>query len=68
MEWLPGINLYGEGIFFQLNMETLDKWAAIVRDSDRYRAMYQRIPAGSAMQKVFSEPYVLLHTLSHLLI
>lgn len=67
-EWLPGINLYGEGIFFQLNMETLDKWAAIVRDSDRYRAMYQRIPAGSAMQKVFSEPYVLLHTLSHLLI
>lgn len=67
-EWLPGINLYGEGIFFQLNMETLDKWAAIVRDSDQYRAMYQRIPAGSAMQKVFSEPYVLLHTLSHLLI
>lgn len=67
-EWLPGINLYGEGIFFQLNMETLDKWVATVRDSDRYRAMYQRIPAGSAMQNVFSEPYVLLHTLSHLLI
>lgn len=67
-DWLPGINLYGEGIFFQLNMDTLDKWAAIVRNSDRYRAMYQRIPAGSAMQKVFSEPYVLLHTLSHLLI
>ncbi len=67
-EWLPGINLYGEGIFLQLNMETLSKWADMIRNSGRYRVMYERIPVGSAMQKVFSEQYVLLHTLSHLLI
>ena len=64
--WIPGINLYGEGIFLKLNINMIHKW--IEQVGNRYDKMYNRIPPGSPVIKYFSEQYVLLHTLSHLLI
>ena len=66
VDWLPGINLYGEGIFFQINADTLEEWEKQVHG--HYNDMYNRIPTGSSMRKIFSDQYVCLHTLSHLLI
>ena len=66
IDWLPGINMNGEGVFFKLNTKTLDKWLSTV--NDRYKDMQERIPETSFMNKYFSPQYVLLHTLSHLLI
>lgn len=66
INWLPGINLNGEGIFFKLDANMVNKWLSLVKD--RYKEMENRIPPASSMNKYFSPQYVLLHTLSHLLI
>lgn len=64
--WLPAVEMLGEGIFLQLREDTLEKWERQVH------ARYDRMAAKLAESNVgcpnFSSRYVLLHTLSHLLI
>ena len=71
--WLPAIQLIGEGIFIELNSEEIKKWKANVseRKQPRYQKMKNNLmldPTGRKLKEKFSEQYVLLHTLSHLLI
>lgn len=64
--WLPAIEMRGEGIFIVLNEERLKEWED--KNSDRYVEMGKRLGNMNIGKGMFSARYVLLHTLSHLLI
>ncbi len=70
LNWLPAIELFGEGIFIQLNEGKVQEWEA--RNKDRYASMAKRHEnaewIGGGMFDESHPRYVLLHTLSHLLI
>ncbi|MDK2887266.1 MAG: hypothetical protein PWP72_143 [Thermoanaerobacter sp.] len=67
-DWLPAVELKGEGIFIKLKEERLVEWeerpAVIARYSIPRFADHYLARKGSG----FSPRYVLLHTLAHLLI
>lgn len=65
-DWLPAIELLGEGFFITLNADAIDEWAA--RAGGRYESMRKHLEKSSVKCSSFSPRYVLLHTLSHLLI
>lgn len=64
--WLPAIEMLGEGIFIVLNENKLKAWEA--ENRDRYAEMEERLGNMNLGKGMFSARYVLLHTLSHLLI
>lgn len=64
--WLPAIEMRGEGIFIALNKEKLNEWE--IRNEGRYDEMRKRLGDMNIGKGMFSPRYVLLHTLSHLLI
>lgn len=64
--WLPAIELRGEGIFIRLNSEELAKWEAL--NQNAYMGMEANLKASFMKINNFSPRYVLLHTLSHMLI
>lgn len=71
--WLPAIQLIGEGIFIELNQKKLQEWITFVSEgkNPRYNKMKENLmkdPMNGKLKEKFSEQYVLLHTLSHLLI
>ena len=70
-DWLPAIEVYGEGIFFEFSAEELKMWAKKEEVKKRLQ------PLNSAYQQSFfakSNPgniraeYVMLHTFAHLII
>ncbi len=66
MSWLPAIEMHGEGIFIRLNEEALKLWEDKI--GSRYDEMKRRLDSSYMECENFSPRYVLLHTLSHLLI
>lgn len=74
VEWLPGVEILGEGIFIQLNEEELSKWeTANNQGVKRYQQLldrYQnwRVEKGWKRDQRFSPRFILLHSLSHALI
>lgn len=69
--WLPGIEVFGEGIFLSLNEEQLSDWEARNSASIKHRlgAMEDRRRHSSlAFLPAFSPRFVVLHTLAHILI
>lgn len=64
LKWLPAVEMKGEGIFITLNEERLKEWEKL--NAKRYEKMGKRI--GDNSRGEFLPRYVLLHTLSHLLI
>lgn len=66
LDWYPGIELLGEGIFIRLSEEALEKWES--ENAKHYILMKQRLDSSNVECANFSARYVLLHTLSHLLI
>ncbi len=64
--WLPAIELLGEGVFIRLNEDRLASWEA--QASQHYAEMGKRATQSPMGQGLFSPRYVLLHTLSHMLI
>lgn len=72
-DWLPAIELRGEGIFIKINEEKLKSWESNPEVIKRYSSIAERLglstQEGSPNPKTkFSNRYVLLHTLSHLII
>lgn len=70
-EWIPALELYGEGVFFTLSEEILARWeqqpSLQVRAKDlerRYEASGRKFDPEISVNARF----ILLHTLSHLLI
>lgn len=70
LQWLPGLELYGEGIFLKLNERKLSEWER--NNRDRYRELADRVETmpwvGKNMFASGNVRYILLHTLSHLII
>lgn len=64
--WLPAIEMMGEGIFIGISEEKLVNWEK--QNSRRYTDMGKRLENSHIGKGKFSPSYVLLHTISHLLI
>jgi hypothetical protein len=67
--WLPAIELYGEGIFFTLDEEMLSQWEQNVDVKTRLEPLKKRFDSSKRKDpKALTPRFLLLHTLSHLLI
>jgi hypothetical protein len=71
MRWLPGIRVYGEGIFFVLNKSRISQWLtnAVRHRYDAIFSNHKRIyeKLGRTPREIPSK-FFLLHTLAHVLI
>jgi hypothetical protein len=68
--WLPAFKVYGEGIFFTLNTERLKLWEEqlnVRNYYEKYLKRYRKINRYTD-SNINNPRYVLLHTLSHILI
>ena len=65
-QWLPAIDMHGEGIFIRLNEEKVSDWEK--QNQHIYQLMMERIQENKIHCENASPRYVLLHTFSHLLI
>ncbi|MBS3976644.1 MAG: DUF1998 domain-containing protein [Syntrophomonadaceae bacterium] len=67
--WLPAIELRGEGIFLKLNQSKIQEWEDLPEVRQRYSYMLAHAERRSVVRiPNLSIRYVILHTLSHLLI
>ena len=69
MDWLPGNELFGEGIFIRLNEQRVSDWEH--RTAARYSTLIKRAEGHFFASRKVSEGntrYILLHTLAHLII
>jgi hypothetical protein len=72
-KWLPAVEINGEGIFIELNRESVAEWMQIAQvksRSDKYEDCYASYCQKKGWEnfKPRNAEYVLLHTLSHMLI
>ena len=70
-DWLPALELYGEGLFFTLNESLLREWESQEGVQNRARELARRYTASdfSFEPDVHVSPrFLLLHTLAHMLI
>jgi hypothetical protein len=73
ISWLPAIENRGEGVFIQFKTEKIENWLKRDDVENRGRQLLGGFDAWKAehqgsKRKFFGVPYVLLHSLSHLLI
>jgi len=70
-DWLPAIEVYGEGIFFEFSAETLTEWSQRPLVRKRIEALnksYQTAWISKAVPGNLRPQFVMLHTFAHLLI
>jgi hypothetical protein len=73
-EWIPAVEQRGEGVFLQLDESLVSRWEAAVQDHPRISALRGASDRWSANRDRPADVgfpaarYLLLHTLSHLLI
>lgn len=70
-DWLPALELWGEGMFFALNEELLARWEA--QSSARARAAKaakraEAVHLPRAVSRAISPRFLLCHTLAHLIV
>lgn len=72
IDWLPAIEVFGEGLFFEFNDEALETWSKIPEVISRvhqlnrpYNAMLERRNSEKCQ---LNPKYVLIHTFAHILI
>lgn len=78
MEWLPAIEIRGEGLYLELDQQRIDSWLesqsqGLVTLTERMRRRYQAWWDGSgregpAPDQPIEPTYLLVHTLAHALI
>jgi len=69
--WLPAIEVYGEGVFFEFNQEELEKWANkqnVKERIDILNASYKSSKFGKMAGGHLRPEFVLIHTFAHLII
>ena len=64
--WLPAIDMHGEGIFIRLNERKVVEWEK--QNEKIYQPMMNRVEENHFHCENASTRYVLLHTLSHMMI
>ena len=72
-DWLPAIEVFGEGIFFEFNSVELKKWAeetaGVAQRARKLSTSYNSIlTRRNAKSCELNAKYVLIHTFAHLLI
>lgn len=70
-DWLPALELYGEGIFIGLNEAVVQAWerySAVVEREERLHRRLESTSLADTLPNDMSARFLLLHTLSHLLI
>ena len=71
-DWYPGYNVYGEGIFIEFDEDAINKWrsgnAALEKRVKMLQENYDKSFIGSQHKRDISGKFLLLHTVSHLLI
>lgn len=78
-EYLPAIESYGEGIFISFNPDKLERWFEVCHsDNESYRERIKKIQENSQQNSYivknrfnnlkYLAKFILIHTLSHLLI
>lgn len=68
-DWLPAVELSGEGIFIQFSNEAIGNWKYAIKD--RYAKMGKQLSESylkKSREDRFSPEYVFLHTFAHLFI
>ena len=73
LQWLPAVEVFGEGIFFALNKKKLLDWEqlpGVVNRTESLRRVFQhwRSIQGLPTTEMPSPRFVLLHTLNHAII
>jgi hypothetical protein len=72
VKWLPAIEHRGEGVFLQLRKEAIDAWLrkpAAIERIEQLRRGFDKWKAERRSGREFpGGPYILLHSLSHLLL
>ena len=66
LNWLPAIEMLGEGIFIRIRDDALALWSD--QHTRHYAEMERRLSGSNIGCDWFSAGYVMLHTLAHLLI
>jgi hypothetical protein len=70
--WLPAYIVYGEGLFFELSPEMLERWEARDAVQERIEQLAGRLARVTADRRLrpreITPRFVLVHTLAHLLI
>ena len=67
-DWLPAIELYGEGIFLTIDEDRLKEWEQTPAVVSRLKPLRRRfIQSGRDAPNPLTPRFMLLHTLSHLL-
>lgn len=70
-DWLPALELFGEGLFFTFKESTLRKWESQPNAQSRAKEMAKRyVSSGFSFEPdvSVSPRFLLLHTLAHMLI
>lgn len=70
-DWLPALELYGEGVFFTLDEALLKRWEslpALVARADDARRRFAATGLRFDPEIIVTPRFLLLHTLAHLLI
>lgn len=65
-EWLPGIEMHGEGFFIRFREDRVQEWEQ--KNAGVYESLLNRLPESGVHCENASPRYILLHTFSHLLI
>lgn len=70
-DWLPAIEVFGEGIFFEFNNETLTQWSQredVIARINMLNNTFHKSNFGKGSRGDMRPEFVLLHTFAHLLI
>lgn len=70
-DWLPAIEVFGEGIFIEFNEEQITRWAEMPSVKSRIAALnssYHKAKFGANDNGDLRPEYVLIHTFAHLII
>ncbi len=69
--WLPAIQVQGEGIFFEFNKDAVEEWAnrpGVQKRIQNLRKAYQKSRFGGSAEGELRPEYLLIHTFAHLII
>lgn len=69
--WLPAIQVQGEGIFFEFNKDEVEKWAkqpAVLTRLKNLQDSYKGSKFGANSEGELRPEFVLIHTFAHLII
>jgi hypothetical protein len=70
-DWYPGYEVRGEGIFLKFDMEKLERWSKtdfVIKREEVLVDNYENSSMHGRISEFIDSKYIMLHTLSHLLL